>query len=105
MSQLETNTIALQSILAQVNALPDAGSGGAAQAVVLNIKKPLHSHTPSILSAALRWKRVLCRLAMHCRYTPLHIPSWIRAGMWHTHTLYRVRIRKRSPAYAILPWQ
>lgn len=28
MSQLETNTIALQSILAQVNALPDAGSGG-----------------------------------------------------------------------------
>lgn len=28
MSQLETNTTDLQAILAQVNALPDAGSGG-----------------------------------------------------------------------------
>lgn len=28
MSQLETNTIDLQVILAQVNALPDIGSGG-----------------------------------------------------------------------------
>lgn len=84
MSQLETNTTDLRSILAQVNALPDAGSGGGINIVTgkyANTRADFMTQPVSISGFGFRPKFVYFYCTSNI-ITDLSTPYTVKSVMW-----------------------